>query len=211
MIDPGYAAVIFTVYIILFFSVHLYMDIQMFRSKSEKSKESNKSITAHHLIIPTWAKISAFTPSLIFWALFFAAPILFYTGWYARIPFFSKFPYENVFQVTGLSLIFLGIVLADWGRVSRGVCAPSDAMPETYTLSKRGAYHLVRHPMYVSYSLFFLGIPLALSNIFLFVCILGIPGYYRIAQEEERVLIEKFGEEYREYQKEVGMFMPKFW
>jgi protein-S-isoprenylcysteine O-methyltransferase Ste14 len=205
MIDPIQAAVIFAGYIILFFSVHLYMDIQMFRSKPKKS------VAAHHLIIPAWAKISAFTPSLIFWALFFAAPLLFYTGWYARIPFFSKFPYENLFQGTGFTLIFLGVVLADWGRVSRGVCAPSNAMPEDYTLSQRGAYHLVRHPMYVSYSLFFVGIPLALLNILLCVCILGIFGYYRIAQEEEKVLIEKFGEEYRKYQKEVGMFMPKFW
>jgi protein-S-isoprenylcysteine O-methyltransferase Ste14 len=37
----------------------------------------------------------------------------------------------------------------------------------------------------------------------------GIPGYYGIARAEEKILIQKFGEQYVTYQKEVGMFLPK--
>lgn len=177
---------------------------------TKRKKRSTRPQVTDQFIFPAWAKVLAFTPSLIFWATFFASPVMFYTGWYAAAPALFRSAHENSIQVTGFVLLFLGVVLADWGRISRGVVAPSCSMPEGYTLSKRGAYRIVRHPMYVSYSLFFIGIPLALLNVLLFVCILGILGYYRIAKEEERVLIERFGEEYREYQKKVGMFIPKF-
>ena len=103
-----------------------------------------------------------------------------------------------------------GVLLANWGRVSRGVSAPSGPMPENYNLSTRGAYSVIRHPQYVSYSLFFIGLPLVLLNILLLVCVVGIYGYYILAAVEERILIDRFGQEYREYQKRVGMVIPKF-
>jgi protein-S-isoprenylcysteine O-methyltransferase Ste14 len=34
--------------------------------------------------------------------------------------------------------------------------------------------------------------------------------YYYIAEYEERILLEKFGEEYLEYMRDVPMFIPRF-
>jgi protein-S-isoprenylcysteine O-methyltransferase Ste14 len=206
MIHPTVMAIMFTCYILLFFSVHLYMDIRMVSS----TKESKEKSIRDEFNIPVWAKILAFTPSLVFWSLFLVSPFLFYYRGYEWLSFILwRSPHENLIQGIGLVMILAAILLADWGRVSRGIIAPSAAMPDTYRISTRGAYSMVRHPMYVSYSLFFAGIPLALLNLLLFGCVLGILGYYRIAQEEERVLINRFGEEYIQYQKRVGMFMPK--
>ncbi len=209
MIHSTVMAIIFTSYIVLFFSVHLYMDIRMVYSKRERKESREKSIR-DEFNIPVWAKILAFTPSLVFWSLFLVSPFLFYYREYEWLSFILwRSPHEHVIQGIGLVMILIAILLADWGRVSRGVIAPSATMPSTYRISTRGAYSLVRHPMYVSYSLFFVGIPLALLNLLLLGCVPGILGYYRIAQEEERVLINRFGEEYIQYKKRVGMFMPK--
>ena len=214
MIDSAIMALILTIFVVLFVSVHAFLDIKMFRANKLKLKSKLKSKpekSSNHFLIPQWAKITAFVPSVVFWILFLASPLLFYTGVHIEFtPVLMRCPQENVVQGAGLLLLLMGIVLADWGRISRGVIAPSLEMPERYALCTQGAYKIVRHPMYVSYSLFFVGLPLVFLNPLLALCFVGIPGYYRIAQEEERVLTNRFGEQYSEYQKEVGMFWPKF-
>lgn len=207
MLDPIRVAGLLLGYLILFFSVHGYMDAKMLRSR----KTRNLRTVKNEFIIPLKAKILAFPPSVMFWITFFASPFLLYFRVYERMvaPVLLRWTHENALQVAGLFLLLISVLLADWGRVSRGVVAPSGPMPEGYKITVKGAYGIVRHPMYVSYSLFFVGLPLALLNVLLLVCIMGIPGYYMIAKEEERILIKKFGEEYRNYQKRVGMFLPK--
>ncbi|MGD2250305.1 MAG: isoprenylcysteine carboxylmethyltransferase family protein [Candidatus Methanofastidiosia archaeon] len=206
MLDLKITAVILAAYVVLFFSIHGYMDFHMFRRQSKsKSTSSEKS----PFRIPFWAKITAFTPSMVFWVLFIASPVLLYTGVYSKVNVMVvHWKYEHVLQEIGLILLFIGVVLADWGRVSRGVTAPSLDMPEGYTLTTHGAYNVVRHPMYVSYSLFFVGFPLVVLTPVLFWFVMGIFGYYRIAKEEERVLLQRFGDQYKKYQERVGMFFP---
>jgi protein-S-isoprenylcysteine O-methyltransferase Ste14 len=210
MLDLKMTAVILAAYVVLFFSVHGYMDLHMFRQRS-KSASKSKSVKESPFRIPSWAKIAAFTPSLVFWVLFIAGPVLLYTGVYQKVVglILIQWEYEHVLQEIGLVLVLIGIVLADWGRVSRGDVAPSLDMPEGYTLTTHGAYNVVRHPMYVSYSFFFVGFPLVLLNPALFWFVIGIFGYYRIAKEEERVLLQRFNNQYKKYQERVGMFFPK--
>lgn len=207
MLDPTKVAVVLLGCLILFFSVHAYMDIRMFRARKSRSLKPVKN----EFVISLLAKILAFIPSIIFWITFFAGPFLLYFRVYENIfaPVLLRWTHEDALQAAGLFLLFISVLLADWGRVSRGVIAPSGPMPQNYKITVRGAYGVVRHPMYVSYSLFFVGLPLALLNLLLFVCIVGIPGYYMIARAEERVLTKRFGEEYRAYQKRVGMFLPR--
>jgi protein-S-isoprenylcysteine O-methyltransferase Ste14 len=208
MIDALTTAILLTGLVVLFFSVHAYMDIRMFRQKNARNPQT---INRSEFIIPLWAKILAFPPSIVFWILFIGSPLLFYSGLYEKAfsPVLFRGAHETLVQSAGFILILAGVLLADWGRISRGLIAPSGPMPEDYSLSTCGAYGIVRHPMYLSYFLFFVGLPLALLNMPLFLCIVGIPGYYGIAREEERILIGRFGEQYKEYQKEVGMFAPK--
>ncbi|MBU7015253.1 MAG: isoprenylcysteine carboxylmethyltransferase family protein [Theionarchaea archaeon] len=207
MIDQSLMAGVLTLLVALFFSVHIYMDLRMARSRRNSSSRDRE------FPIPGWAKALAFPPSLVFWALFLISPLLLYRGWYYQELTFLLFrnPHEDVIQVAGLLVILGGVVLADWGRVSRGVIAPSGPMPSDYTLATRGAYGVMRHPLYMSYWLFFIGLPLALLSVPLLLLLVGIPGYYGIATAEEKILIQKFGEKYRKYQKEVGMFLPKVW
>ncbi len=207
MIEPTRMAFMLTCCLLLFFSIHLYREIRMLQLVNfDRSKIYRKE----GFVFPSWAGALVFFSTTLFWIAFIVSPLLFYFGKYERIfaPVLIRCSHENAFQVAGLGFVLAGVLLADWGRVSRGPITPSRAMPEDYKLSTHGAYSIVRHPLYLSYFLFFVGLPLALLNILIFLCVLGIPGYYGVAKAEEKILIEKFGHEYIEYQKKVGMFFP---
>ncbi|MDD2352807.1 MAG: isoprenylcysteine carboxylmethyltransferase family protein [Atribacterota bacterium] len=72
-----------------------------------------------------------------------------------------------------------------------------------------GVFNIVRHPMYFgSILLFFSFVILSNSVLALLVWILICIFYYFISRYEEKLLINKFGDEYKEYQKKVPMFIP---
>ncbi|MHA2255313.1 MAG: methyltransferase family protein, partial [Candidatus Heimdallarchaeaceae archaeon] len=73
----------------------------------------------------------------------------------------------------------------------------------------RWGYDLVRHPEYTMYIVCFIGLPLVTLSPYLLVLLLGIPGYVITTRNEEEVLLEEFGEEYKEYMIKVGRFVPR--
>jgi protein-S-isoprenylcysteine O-methyltransferase Ste14 len=79
----------------------------------------------------------------------------------------------------------------------------------TTILVKSGVYSLIRHPLY--FSLFLLGTGVMMKDPDLPALILGVinlVAVYLTAMTEEKEMIEKFGESYREYMKETKMFIP---
>lgn len=72
-----------------------------------------------------------------------------------------------------------------------------------------GVFKIVRHPMYFgSVLLFFSFVILSCSILALLIWILIGVFYYFISRYEEKLLINKFGDKYKEYQKRVPMFIP---
>ncbi len=77
-------------------------------------------------------------------------------------------------------------------------------------LITKGAYGIVRHPLY-SGSIILLFTKMQMTQLDLIAIVL-ISIYFIIgAYIEERRLLEVFGEEYRNYQKQVSMFIPVKW
>jgi len=79
----------------------------------------------------------------------------------------------------------------------------------TTILIKSGVYSLIRHPLY--FSLFLLGTGVMMKDPDLPALILGVINLiavYLTAMTEEKEMVEKFGEPYREYMKETKMFIP---
>ncbi|MFM9965469.1 MAG: methyltransferase family protein [Planctomycetaceae bacterium] len=73
-----------------------------------------------------------------------------------------------------------------------------------------GPYRFVRHPFYLSFLLGLTGVSLAMAN--WFVGLAGcIPFGFIVARTriEEAKLIERFGDEYRDYMLRVGRFFPR--
>ncbi len=121
----------------------------------------------------------------------------------------------------GVSLLFCGIFAWLGFRYARHMSHLSLAMrmgvPELscvdgqQTLVRGGIYRVVRHPVYLIAAV--AGIAFALVVNYLGVYILFVsafPMLYVITVLEEHELIERFGEEYRRYQREVPRLIPRW-
>jgi protein-S-isoprenylcysteine O-methyltransferase Ste14 len=206
MISEGFLAFLLTILLILFFSVHLFMDVRT-KGKSILTRSSGrgKDIGSRYVILGIMVSTFAF------WVVFLATPFLILFGVYGKIYTLLTLPLFKtcLYQVIGSSLMLLGVIMADWGRLSRGRMAPSTLdVPEDFTFTRHGAYAVVRHPMYLSYYLMFAGLFLLTANDILILCILGYPSYYLMARREEALLKERFPE-CEGYNKKVGMFFPR--
>ncbi len=87
---------------------------------------------------------------------------------------------------------------------------PTSATRKQHVLSTSGPYRWVRHPLYTIGSMLFISFGM-MADIW-FIAALGILTFILMAirtPKEEANLIEKFGDEYREYMKHTGRFLPK--
>ena len=87
---------------------------------------------------------------------------------------------------------------------------PTSATRKQHKLVTSGPYRWVRHPLYTVGSSMFVAFGMMADN--WFIAGLGILTFILMAirtPKEEANLIEKFGDEYREYMKRTGRFLPK--
>ena len=121
----------------------------------------------------------------------------------------------------GVSLLFCGIFAWLGLRYARQMGHLSLAIrmgvPELscaegrQTLVRDGIYRVVRHPVYLTAAV--AGIAFALLVNYLGVYILFVSAFpllYVITVLEEHELIDRFGEEYRRYQREVPRLIPRW-
>ena len=72
-----------------------------------------------------------------------------------------------------------------------------------------GVYRRVRHPMYLGTFLVYLGLAIiTLSLASILVWAIAAAYYNSLAVYEENLLIDRFGDEYREYKKNVRRWIP---
>jgi protein-S-isoprenylcysteine O-methyltransferase Ste14 len=81
-------------------------------------------------------------------------------------------------------------------------------MSQDHRLVTWGPYKYVRHPSYLAYFFLFFGFFLTWLNIAAIPCFAAIPGYVLNIDTEEKMLIERFGDEYMSYQRRTGRFFP---
>ena len=72
-----------------------------------------------------------------------------------------------------------------------------------------GIFQIVRHPMYFGSILLFFSFVILSNSILAFsIWIIICFFYYFIARYEEKLLVNKYGYDYEEYQKKVPLFIP---
>jgi protein-S-isoprenylcysteine O-methyltransferase Ste14 len=104
-------------------------------------------------------------------------------------------PTSNIIILFGILLIVFG-----WRKIYRA----------KGKLVTTGIYAHVRHPQYLGFLLLTLGMNIlwvTISTLLLWP-ILAIM-YYRLAKKEDKELEEKFGEEYRKYERTIPMLIPR--
>jgi protein-S-isoprenylcysteine O-methyltransferase Ste14 len=110
-------------------------------------------------------------------------------------------------------LIIAGALFVFWrAHADLGLnWSPSLEIREKHELITRGIYGVIRHPMYASQWLWVIAQPLLLQNwIAGFANLLVfIPFYFLRVQAEERLMIDRFGNQYQAYMQRVGGVLPK--
>jgi protein-S-isoprenylcysteine O-methyltransferase Ste14 len=87
---------------------------------------------------------------------------------------------------------------------------PTSATRKEHKLVTRGIYRWIRHPLYTIGSSFIVSFGVMADN--WFIAALGVLAFIGMAArtpKEEANLIEKFGDEYREYMKRTGRYLPR--
>jgi protein-S-isoprenylcysteine O-methyltransferase Ste14 len=112
--------------------------------------------------------------------------------------------------VLGIALLVAAGLLAVWGYRSLGRQFSSDAevRPDT-VLVTRGAFGVVRHPMYLAVLLLWAGGALSLLSPLMALCwLVLLPASVVRARAEERLLTRHFGSVYDAYAARVPMLVP---
>ena len=113
----------------------------------------------------------------------------------------------------GLFLIGLWSVLLVWTFRNLGKNLTDTVVTrKEHTLVTTGPYRYVRHPFYLAFVMAVLGGSMVASNWFLFLAGM-VPFGFLVARTriEEQKLVERFGDEYRQYQERTGQFFPRLW
>ncbi|HEX9935338.1 MAG TPA: methyltransferase, partial [bacterium] len=75
---------------------------------------------------------------------------------------------------------------------------------------RTGAFRFVRHPLYLSSLLAYLGLVLSTASLFSAALLLVLFLFTdRIAGYEEKIMEAKFGQAYSEYKKRTGKWFPR--
>ena len=110
----------------------------------------------------------------------------------------------------GVALIAIALVIWIHRTLGRQYSAKWEIQTD-HQLITVGPYSRVRHPMYTTFNLFSLSVSLITANLLaLFFAVCIALTFIWIAKAEEEILIEQFGEEYLEYMKVTGRFLPRF-
>ncbi len=143
---------------------------------------------------------------LILWA----APLvfIFYPPWMA----WSKAGLPAEVRCIGIGTGIACVPLIYWLFSSIGNnISPTSATRKEHKLVTSGPYRWIRHPLYTIGAATFISFGLIADN--WFIALLGILVFIVMAvrtPREEANLIEKFGDEYREYMKRTGRFLPRW-
>jgi len=75
---------------------------------------------------------------------------------------------------------------------------------------RKGVFSVVRHPIYLSEILLYLGLlMLSMSLAAALVWLIAIVFLHYVSRYEERLLLDRFGEEYAQYMRDVPMWIPR--
>ena len=139
---------------------------------------------------------------------------------YAIQGFFFQFQFEFniIIAIIGFSFIAAGIVLHSWTAFLLGLKATIGYTElekirniKNDQIITTGPFSIVRHPSYWAHTFILFGSFLAsgLSTLFIITIVDILIAYFITMELEEKELVERFGNRYLDYQKQIPKFFPK--
>ena len=165
-------------------------------SKKSEQKPDREDLTGEHPLGDAGQIIIAV---LFFGVWILDTSFLHYTTFLtSHVPWFVRIP-------AGLLLLFYALYLA-----RTGLKTVFDEVRPQPRVIREGVFRRVRHPIYSSELLTYTGLLILHFSAMAFLVWLTAAGFlYFISRHEERLLTERFGEEYRNYIQEVPMLIPR--
>jgi protein-S-isoprenylcysteine O-methyltransferase Ste14 len=104
-----------------------------------------------------------------------------------------------------LPFLIAGIGICTWSVIE----AAEMNIASPTKLLKSGPYALSRNPMYVGWTLIYIGIAFAINSIWIiaFLPIVVIYIHFVDIRKEEQILEEQFGDDYHQYRKRVRRYI----
>lgn len=172
-----------------------------FRLKADKETGEKISRKADGTTMMTVIRLGG----LVLWLSPFV--YLVYPRWMA----WSKLGIPEWARWLGIAAGILCIALIYWlfSSIRSGI-TPTSATRAEHKLVTSGPYRWVRHPLYTVGASLFISFGMIADS--WFIAALGILAFIAMAirtPKEEANLIEKFGDEYRQYMRRTGRFLPK--
>lgn len=137
------------------------------------------------------------------------ALVLFMIVWVADSFFghWSTIPTRYVPLAVRLAL--LGLALLTAVSLVRSAAAVHHLEQQPDHVVTTGPFRRVRHPIYLGVMLVYFGLALATASLFSLALLVGIFFFYNyIAGYEERLLVARFGQAYRDYAMRTGKWVP---
>ena len=151
---------------------------------------------------------------LIAGRILFAVPLIAGPAlWIAnpRLMEWSSFGAPAGLRWVGVSLGVLVLCSAHWVLKSIGANVSETVLTKkNHQLVMHGPYRWVRHPLYATGIALYLALGLIAANWFMLTCsaIAAIAIRLFVVPREERALIERFGDAYRQYRQRTGALTP---
>jgi protein-S-isoprenylcysteine O-methyltransferase Ste14 len=148
--------------------------------------------------------------ALVFTVIYFVGALL-----YAVLPNLVmplSMPFPDWLRLVMVGVAALGILFVSWGYRALGKnWAPSvSGVRKDTILVTTGLYAFVRHPIYLGASILLAALTVVAANSLILLPTLALLGLlYESIGEEEAMLIQRFGDEYRQYMKRTPRLIPK--
>lgn len=142
----------------------------------------------------------------------FVCACLFVTTWVADTFFFECTTFLNRYVPLGLRIPAAVALLCLSGYLAKtGLFIVFGEQRDKPTVIRESVFGVVRHPIYLSEILFYLALlMLSLSLTATGVWVAAIGFFFYISRYEERLLLARFGDEYKQYMETVPMWIPRF-
>jgi len=138
---------------------------------------------------------------------------LFAATWIADTFFFKYTTFLNQYVPPG-ARIPSGVVLLALSSylATAGLSIVFGEKREKPGVIRKSVFGVVRHPVYLSEILLYLGLlMLSISLAAAVVWVIAIGFLHCISRYEERLLLARFGEDYEKYMRKVPMWFPRLW
>jgi protein-S-isoprenylcysteine O-methyltransferase Ste14 len=112
--------------------------------------------------------------------------------------------------IGALAVECVGVAIAIWAREHLGrLWSGRVTLKEGHRIIRSGPYRFVRHPIYTGLLVGISGVVMVRGTLSAAVALLlFVIGVTRKILAEERLMTEQFGDEYRQYKKDVKALIP---